>query len=66
MFKDNTAKEIIVNGLSQGAMYGAPSDFMANLRGALAYIEICEENKDKKSFNVSPLTNVIPGEYLDE
>lgn len=69
MIQNHTAAEILRNGLAQGACHGAPSDFMANLRGALAFVEKAPEairQHDEPSVTISPLVDVAPGASADE
>jgi hypothetical protein len=39
MIQSHTAPEILTTGINQAIMHGAPPDVVANLRGALAFVQ---------------------------
>ena len=40
MIQNYTATEILTTGINQAVMHGAPPDVVANLRGALAFVNM--------------------------
>lgn len=67
MIHKRTAAEILKHALNQCAMFGAPPDMVANLRGALAFVSIGSEPGDSTpSLCITPLAETAPGATADE
>lgn len=61
MIQNYTASEILRHALDQCACYGAPSDMMATLRGALAFVDKAadiEAATDKQAIHFIPAAPV--------
>ncbi len=68
MIQTRNPAEILRTALEQCAMFAAPPDMVANLRGALAFVEIGADEEQHKpaTYFSSPLTAAAPGATTDE
>jgi len=62
MIQSRTTAEILATGIDQAIMHNAPSDMVARLRGAHAFVSQCADEPRVKAATVNVLVPVGPAE----